>query len=111
MIRSLATGDVETSDWSRLLGKELVVSLLLGLTLAAGVAIIATFRSLDIILIVSGTMILTVMTGSMIGLMLPFIFPKLKPDPATASAPLIISNADICGVLIYFSIASWYFGI
>jgi Mg/Co/Ni transporter MgtE len=28
-------------------------------------------------------------------------------DPATASAPLITSLADISGVLIYFSIATW----
>ncbi len=111
MIRSLATGDVETSDWLKLLGRELVVSLLLGITMAIGVALIATFRSPEIILVVSGTMILTVMTGSLIGLLLPFIFTKLKLDPATASAPLITSIADICGVVIYFNIASWYFGV
>jgi magnesium transporter len=111
MIRSLATGDVETTDWLRLLSKELIVSLLLGVTMALGVAIIASFRSPEIILVVSGTMILTVMAGSLIGLLLPFVFTKLNLDPATASAPLITSIADICGVMIYFSIASWYFGL
>ncbi|OQA27970.1 MAG: Magnesium transporter MgtE [Verrucomicrobia bacterium ADurb.Bin345] len=30
---------------------------------------------------------------------------KVKLDPATASAPLVTSLADIVGVLIYFSIA------
>jgi len=35
----------------------------------------------------------------------------LGREPATASAPLITSLADIAGVLIYFSIASWYFGL
>jgi magnesium transporter len=52
-------------------------------------------------------MILTVMAGSMIGLTVPFIFTKLKIDPATASAPLITSIADIFGVWIYFSMAAW----
>ena len=111
MIRSLAVGDVKLADWYRLVAKELIVSLLLGATMAIGVAIVASFRAPEIIMVVSLTMVLIVMTGSLIGLLLPFIFTKIKLDPATASAPLITSIADICGVVIYFSIATWYFGI
>jgi magnesium transporter len=55
-------------------------------------------------------MVLTVLNGRLIGLLLPFAFTKLKLDPATASAQLITSIDDISGVVIYFSIASWYFG-
>jgi magnesium transporter len=111
MIRSLAIGDVEIKDWFRLLGREFVVSLLLGITMALGVSLIASFRAPEIVLVVSLTMILTVMAGSLIGLLLPFIFTKIKVDPATASAPLITSIADITGVVIYFSLASWILGI
>jgi magnesium transporter len=111
MIRSLATGDVEITDWFKLVGKEFLVSLLLGITMAAGVSLIASFRAPAIIIVVASTMTLTVMAGSLIGLTLPFIFTKLKLDPATASAPLITSIADITGVLIYFSIATWYLGL
>lgn len=110
MIRSLAVGDVKPADWYRLIGKELIVSLLLGVTMALGVALVASFRSPEVIVVVSLTMVVIVMTGSLIGLLLPFIFTKINIDPATASAPLVTSIADICGVLIYFSIATWYFG-
>ena len=79
--------------------------------MALGAAAVASFRAPEIIIVVSLTMVLTVLNGSLIGLLLPFIFTKLKLDPATASAPLITSIADICGVLIYFSLASWFFGI
>lgn len=106
MIRSLATGDVEISDWFKLIGKEFFVSLLLGLTMAVGVSLVASIRAPEIMLIVASTMVLTVIAGSMIGLLLPFIFTKLNIDPATASAPLVTSLADILGVVIYFSIAS-----
>jgi magnesium transporter len=106
MIRSLATGDVEAGDWFKLLGKEFLVSFLLGITMAAGVALIAGFKSPEIIFVVAATMVITVMAGSLIGLTIPFIFTKLKIDPATASAPLITSLADITGVWIYFSIAA-----
>ncbi len=56
------------------------------------------------------TMLLVAMIGSLIGLLLPFIFTKLKLDPATASAPLITSIADILGIVIYFSLASHFLG-
>ncbi|MFA5713640.1 MAG: magnesium transporter [Bacteroidales bacterium] len=109
MIRSMTIGDVKLNDWYNLIGKEVLVSFLLGVTMAVGVSIVAAVRSPEIIMVVSLSMLLTVMVGSLIGLLLPFIFTKLKLDPATASAPLITSIADICGVLIYFSMASWYF--
>ncbi len=111
MIRSLAVGDVEVKDWIRLVGKEFLVSFLLGITMAVGVSLIASFRSPELIIIVAITMILTVMAGSLIGLTIPFIFTKLNIDPATASAPLITSIADITGVWIYFSMAAWVFGL
>ena len=110
MIRSLAIGDVEVSDWYTLIGKEVLVALLLGVTMAVAVSAVASFRAPEIIVVVAITMVLTVLNGSLIGLLLPFAFTKLKLDPATASAPLITSIADISGVLIYFSVASWYFG-
>jgi magnesium transporter len=110
MIRSLAMGDVKITDWYKLIGKELVVSLFLGVTMAVGVSLVASFRAPEVIVVVAITMILTVLMGSIVGLLLPFVFTKLKLDPAAASAPLITSIADISGVLIYFSIASWWFG-
>jgi magnesium transporter len=56
------------------------------------------------------TMTIVVVWGSMIGMLLPFVLTRVGRDPATASAPLITSLADISGVLIYFSIAAWYLG-
>jgi magnesium transporter len=111
MIRALATGDVRMGDWFRLLGKEFGVALLLGLTMAAGAATIAYFRAPEVMVVVAVTMIAIVLWGSLIGMLLPFVLTRLGRDPATASAPLITSLADISGVLIYFSIATWYLGV
>lgn len=110
MIRSLAMGDVKMSDWYKLIGRELLVSLCLGITMAGAVALVASYRAPEVVVVVMMTMVLTVLMGSIVGLLLPFVFTRLKLDPATASAPLITSIADISGVLIYFSIARWYFG-
>lgn len=111
MVRALATGDVALRDWFRLLAKELPVALLLGATMAAGAAFIASWRAPEVLVVVSATMMITVLAGSLIGMLLPFALTRFNLDPATASAPLITSLADITGVLIYFSIATWYLGL
>jgi magnesium transporter len=110
MIRALATGDVRAADWLQLLGKELAVSALIGATMAIGVALVGLARAPEVVLIVSLTMFLVVMVGSLLGMSLPFVFTRFGWDPATASAPLVTSLADISGVLIYFSIASRVLG-
>jgi magnesium transporter len=58
--------------------------------------------------VVAITMVLIVMVGSLLGMSMPFLLTRAGLDPASASAPLITSVADICGVLTYFSVASWY---
>ena len=111
VVRALATGDVVMSDWWRLVGKETLVSFLLGSTMALAVSLVASFRAPDIIVVVALSMVCIVLMGSVLGLLLPFIFTRFKMDPATASAPLITSLADIGGVIIYFTIATWYLNI
>jgi len=110
MVRALATGQVLLGDWLRLIGKEVAVALALGVSMALAVALVASVRAPDIVVVVAITMVLTVLFGSLIGMSLPFILTRLKLDPATASAPLVTSIADIGGVLIYFSIATWWLG-
>ncbi|MDQ2075867.1 magnesium transporter [Marinimicrobium sp. ABcell2] len=107
MVRALATGDVHARDWLKLWGKELSVSLALGLTMGAAIWGIGLWRGgYDVALVVSLSTLLVVVIGSMIGMLLPFVLNRFNMDPATASAPLITTIADICGILIYLSIAT-----
>ena len=108
MVRALGTGDVKIKDWFKLIKRELIISLLLGITMAFGAGAIGAIRGgQQIALVVGISMILIVVSGSLIGMSLPFIFTKLKRDPASASGPLVTSIADISGVIIYFSIANF----
>lgn len=112
MIRALAVGDVKLGDWFKLLRKEVLVSTLLGLAMGIAVSILGIVRAgIEVAIVVALTMAIVVLVGSTIGMSLPFMFSKFKLDPATASGPLITSIADIAGIIIYFSIATWYLGI
>ncbi len=110
MVRALATGDVGMRDWLRMLGKELAVSGALGITMAVAASLIGIVRAPEVTLVVASTMFVIVIVGSLMGMSMPFLLTRLGFDPATASAPLITSLADIVGVIIYFSIAAWYLG-
>ncbi len=108
MVRALATGDVEMRDWGRMLGREFAVAGLLGLTMALIISTIGAARGgAEIAAVVGVTMVAVVVIGSVIGMSLPFLLSRFRLDPATASAPLVTSIADVAGVLIYLSVATW----
>jgi magnesium transporter len=107
MIRALAMKDVKLSDWYYCIGKEALVAGSLGLTLAIIVSFLGIVRGgLQIAVVVGLSMLIIVFVGSIVGISLPFIFTRLKWDPAVASGPLITSIADIIGIVIYLFIAT-----
>ncbi len=107
VVRGMATGDVEPSDWLVLVAREVVIAGLLGLTMAVAVSTIGLARGgPGIALVVALAMTAIVLVGALIGLSLPFLLQRLGLDPATASGPLVTSIADVIGVLIYLGIAS-----
>lgn len=109
MVRALATGQLQLGDWGAMLGREVLVAGLLGLTMALAVSLLGLYRGgPDIAVVVALSMIAIVLVGSTIGMSIPFLLSRFRLDPAAASAPLITSIADASGVLIYFAIASSY---
>ncbi|BBL20084.1 MULTISPECIES: magnesium transporter [Acinetobacter] len=107
MVRALATGDVQFKDWFSLLGRETVVALCLGVTMACAVSMLGYIRSdLMVAIVLAISMVGIVLMGCLTGMSLPFILNKLKLDPASASAPLVTSICDATGVIIYLFVAS-----
>lgn len=107
MVRALATGDVYLKDWLYLIGRESLVGLCLGGTMAIAVSILGYFRGDAMVaLVLALSMMGIVLMGCLIGMSLPFILNRLKLDPASASAPLVTSICDATGVIVYLCIAS-----
>jgi len=107
MVRAIATGDLELSDWVMAVGKELFVGVLLGVAMAviAGVVSQLYGRDSHIAWTVGLSMIAIVFVANSFGALLPFVLSRLNVDPAAASSPLITSVMDVLGLLIYFSTA------
>lgn len=110
MVRALATGEVIMKDWLMLTGREALVALALGGTMALAVAGLGYWRGGDngtmVAIVVSLSMVSIVLVGCLVGLALPFVLDRLGYDPASASAPLVTSICDVAGVVVYLFIAS-----
>jgi magnesium transporter len=115
IIRALATQDVRAQDWLRVLRREAVTSLALGTGLAViGLMRVALWPGRERLygdhyflvgVTVAISLIGVVVFGSLVGAMLPFIFRKLKLDPAVCSAPFVATLVDVTGLIIYFTVA------
>jgi magnesium transporter len=73
--------------------------------------VLGIFRGgLEIGIVVGLAMVLIVLVANFIGVVLPFLLTRIRVDPAVVSNPLITSVADVTGLIIYFSIATWILG-
>lgn len=117
IIRALALGDVEPKDWLRVLGREIVVSLALGLVLGVLGFARAYFASTDgedpltLGLAVSLATVGVVLVGSLVGSLLPLAIQRVGLDPAVSSTPFIASLVDVVGLLIYLTVAGTILGV
>lgn len=115
IIRAMALGEVSVGDWWRVMRREILSGLILGLTLG----IIGFFRIYVWTLFtniygphwflvgitVGLALVGVVLWGSLAGSMLPLLLKKLGTDPATSSAPFVATLVDVTGLVIYFSVA------
>ena len=84
MVRAIATGDLELSDWLRAVGKEIVVGGLLGIVMAliaAGVGHLYGGNP-QVALIVGLSMVSIVFVANAFGAFLPFALSRARVDPA-----------------------------
>jgi magnesium transporter len=115
VIRALALGEVVFADVWRVLRRELLVGLGLGLVLGVlgalrvvvwGTAFQAYGEQFWTLGFSVGVAVISVVAwGNVVGSMLPLILRRLGLDPATSSAPFVATFIDVTGILIYFNIA------
>ena len=116
--RALALGEVRLSDWWRVMRRELASGLLLGVILGGlGAARIALWAVVfgaygqhwPLVALTVGTALMGVVVwGSLSGSLLPLLLKRLGADPATSSAPFIATLVDVTGIIIFFTIATWF---
>jgi magnesium transporter len=107
IIRAMAVGEAAPRHFVRILGKELLTAL--GLGLVMGTLMFARGTITDgaqFGLTVGLTVGALILWAATVGAILPLALSKLKVDPAVVSAPFISSFVDATGLVIYFTLAS-----
>ncbi len=120
IIQAMALGEVRLIDWWRVMRREIISGLFLGVILGIigflRVSLWTTFSDayganwLLMAFTVGFALIGVVLWGSLAGSMLPIVLKKLGFDPATSSAPFVATLVDVTGLVIYFNIAMLIFG-
>jgi len=115
IIQAMALGEVTVIDWWRVMRREILSGLMLGITLGIigflRITLWSTFSNiygphwLLIAFTVGFSLIGVVLWGSLAGSMLPLLMKRLKVDPATSSAPFVATLVDVTGLIIYFNVA------
>lgn len=115
IIQAMALGEVTVTDWWRVMRREILSGLMLGVCLGLiGFLRIAAWSMFSNIygphwmlvgFTVGASLIGIVLWGSLSGSMLPLLLKKLGADPATSSAPFVATLVDVTGLIIYFTIA------
>ncbi len=115
IIRALALGEVSLADWWRIVRREVMAGLALGVILGTigflRIAVWSAFSQmygphwLLIGLTVGATLVGVVLWGTLVGSMFPLLLKRMGADPATSSAPFVATLVDVTGLVIYFSFA------
>lgn len=112
IVQGLANHTISGTIFNRLL-KEISLSLFNGLILASLLFLGSHFLlgvESKIGVIVTIALVSVIVIASLIGTSIPLLLDKFGIDPALATGPFITTSNDICGILIYFSIAKLILG-
>lgn len=106
LVRAMSVGEVEPSDFFRILLREAIVGILLGSMLAAISMIpVWLFAGKKIAYVVALTLVVICGWASAVGAAVPLAARRIGIDPAVASAPFITTLIDATGLIFYFLIA------
>jgi magnesium transporter len=112
IVQGLANNTLSGSLFNRLI-KEISLSLLNGAILST-ILFLGSYFLLGeppiIGIVICAALVSVIIIASLIGTFVPLLLDKFGVDPALATGPFITTSNDICGILIYFSIAKMILG-
>ena len=111
VVQGLANGSLDIRQFSRQLGKEVVIGLL-NATVMSAVMLVYNLVFLPgqyaVTASVAVSLFAVVMFASLLGTAIPLTLEKLHINPALATGPFIQISNDIFGILIYVVISTWF---
>ena len=108
VVRQLALGDISSDDATRIIKKEVSISLLNGLLFAIIIGVIASFwfniENLGFVIALS--MLINLFMAGFFGATIPLFLQKMNIDPAIGSTVILTTVTDIVGFFSFLGLAT-----
>lgn len=115
-IRELAMGIIEPRDYLRIIRKEMMVGIAVGIALGAMLSLVGLIysvysgegdRAIYLGLVVGSALAITTIIAVSLGGVIPLLMRRLGVDPAIASGPLLTTISDMCGFFVTLALATF----
>ncbi len=108
MIRGLAMGQVGTGNTRELIGKEIAVGILNGVTWAIVLAAVVAlwFQQIDLALVVAGALSVNLIVSAAAGATIPVVLKRVGIDPALAGGVVLITVTDVIGFVAFLGLGT-----
>jgi len=114
VVQSLANGTLEVKEFSKQLGKEVLIGLMNATIISAVVFaynLVMLPGEFAVTLSVSVSLFVVVMFATLLGTVIPLTLEKIHINPALATGPFIQISNDLVGLIIYVQISTFFLGV
>ena len=110
VLRGLTLGQINSSNIRWLFKRELAVSIVNGIVLSFLVGLITYFWFQNLILsvLISGALIINLISSVFAGVFVPLILRKLNQDPAISGSVVVTTVTDVVGFLSFLGLATLF---
>ena len=110
-IRALATKELSSGNFGKIVTKEFIIGILNGIIFAiiTGTIVYLWFREINLSILIAASMILNMIAAGLFGILVPVSLKKFNIDPAIASSVFVTTITDVIGFLSFLGLGAYFF--
>ena len=110
-IRALATKELSSANFGKIVTKEFLIGILNGIIFAiiSGSIIQLWFNEITLSILIAASMILNMIAAGLFGILVPVSLKKFDIDPAIASSVFVTTITDVIGFLSFLGLGAYFF--
>ncbi len=109
-IRAIATKELSSSNFNRIVGQEFLIGILNGIIFAIITAAIVHlwFNVAALSMLIAISMVLNMIVAGLFGILVPVSLKKLNIDPALASSVFVTTITDVIGFVSFLGVSAYF---
>ena len=110
-IRALATKELSSGNFGKIVSKEFFIGILNGIIFAiiTGTIVQLWFKEINLSFLIAISMVLNMIVAGLFGILVPVALKKINIDPAIASSVFVTTITDVIGFLSFLGLGSYFF--